>query len=248
MDAKQQAHVKMLITTSDVLDANQPLWVSIVAFGTARTGLGTAITNIQNEELKQAGTTVGGTEGKRVARQFMCDASAVVGGAVAQWAETQGDPELFAKVDFSSPDLMHQAEQDCLTNCQGIYDAGTASLAAMAAGKSLAQADLDDLKEKIADFRTLLTRPRQIRSTIKGATDQLPDLITAADRILERQIDRLMERFKATSPDFYAAYQVARVIVDTGGGSSSVTPPAPAPATTTTTTTPAAPTGVKVNP
>jgi hypothetical protein len=45
---------------------------------------------------------------------------------------------------------------------------------------------------------------------------------------VERQIDRLMERFKASNPDFYSAYQVARVIVDAGGGSGAPpTPPAP---------------------
>ena len=94
--------------------------------------------------------------------------------------------------------------------------------------KSLAQTDLDDLNTKIDAFNTALTRPRQIRSNIKGATDQIPALITAADRIAERQLDRLMERFKATNPDFYSAYQVARVIVDAGGGvGTPPTPPAP---------------------
>ncbi len=56
----------------------------------------------------------------------------------------------------------------------------------------------------------------------------LPDKIDAVDRILERQIDRLMERYKDTNPDFYGAYQVARIIVDAGGGSGSTnTPPTP---------------------
>jgi hypothetical protein len=34
-----------------------------------------------------------------------------------------------------------------------------------------------------------------------------------------------MERYKASNADFYAAYQVARVIVDPDGGSG--TPPTP---------------------
>jgi hypothetical protein len=53
----------------------------------------------------------------------------------------------------------------------------------------------------------------------------MPDKLAAADRILERQIDRLMERYKASNADFYASYQVARVIVDPDGGSG--TPPTP---------------------
>jgi hypothetical protein len=36
---------------------------------------------------------------------------------------------------------------------------------------------------------------------------------------------RLMERYQTGNADFYGAYQVARIIVDAGGGSA--TPPTP---------------------
>jgi len=229
VDIKQQSHLKMLITTRDVLDNFKTLWSAIGAFVTARDDFGAAIADIQNQELKQAGTTTGGTLDKHAARVAMCNAAAIVGGAVAAYADTQDDHELFAKVDFSAADLLHQTEQDCAANCQAILDAATANIAALIAAKSAAQSDLDDLKQKIGDFNTALTRPRQIRTDIKGATDQIPVLITAADRIVERQLDRLMERFKASDPDFYSAYQVARVIVDAGGRTAAAPTPTPAP-------------------
>jgi hypothetical protein len=203
--------------------------LAIVAFVTARADFGAAIASIQQQELKQTGTTTGGTLDKHAARVAMCNAAAIVGGAVAAYADKQGDHELFAKVDFSEPDLLHQTEQDCAANCKAILDAATANVAALTAAKSAAQADLDDLDQKIDDFNTALTRPRQIRTDIKGATDQIPALITAADRIAERQLDRLMERFKATNPDFYSAYQVARVIVDAGGRTATTPTPPPVP-------------------
>jgi hypothetical protein len=49
--------------------------------------------------------------------------------------------------------------------------------------------------------------------------------LDAAARICERQLDRLMERYKDSDVDFYGAYQVARIIVDAGGGPG--TPPTP---------------------
>jgi hypothetical protein len=229
MEIKQQSHLKMLITTRDVLDSFKTLWSDIVAFVTARADFGAAIASIQQQELKQTATTGGGTLDKHAARVAMCNAAAIVGGAVAAYADKQGDNELFAKVDFSAPDLQHQTEQDCAANCQAILDAATANITALTAAKSAAQSDLDDLEKKIDAFNTALTRPRQIRTNIKGATDQIPVLITAADRIAERQLDRLMERFKATNPDFYSAYRVARVIVDAGGRPGTTTPPTPPP-------------------
>jgi len=229
MNIKQQAHTKMLIAVLGVLDSFKTLWQAITAFATARDNLAAAIDAIRAEELKQAGLTTGVTENKRLARQAMCSTAAVAGGAVAAWADKQNDHELFNTADFSAPDLLHQTEQDCLTNCTAIYNAGTASLAALTAEKTLAQVDLTDLKGKLDAFNNLLTQPRQTRANIKGATDLLPDKIDAGDRICERQIDRLIERFRASNPEFYGAYQVARVIVDAGGGPG--TPPTPPPTT-----------------
>ena len=241
MDSKQQAHVKMLLTTRDTLDNFKTLWQNIIALATARTRLGAAIKAITDEELNQAGTTIGGTEDKHAARVAMCDAAALVGGAVAAWADTQDDHELYASVDFSAPDLMHMNEQACRTTCQAILNAGIANLAALAAVKSLAQADLDDLLAAINEFDADLTLPRQIRIKISGATSRIPGFITAADRILERQLDKHMERFKNASSGFYAAYKVARVIVSQGGGTSAAPQPQPQPPLPNPTDTPPTP-------
>ena len=223
----------MLAAVLGVLDKFKPVWQAITAFATARNDLAAAIDAVNAGELKQASVTTGITENKRLARQALCSAAAVVGGAVGAWADKQGNHELFATVDFSAPGLLHQTEQACATNCQAILDAGTASLAALAAEKTLAQADLDDLTAKLGAFKTLLTKPREAKAITKGATDQLPDKLDAGDRILERQIDRLMERYKTSNADFYGAYQVTRLIVYAGGshasGGTPPTPPTPTP-------------------
>lgn len=219
----------MLIATLGVVDNFKSVWQAIVAFATARDDLSAAIDNIRAQELKQSASTVGVTQDKRTIREAMCSAAAIVGGAVAAYADKQNNHELFAAVDFSAPDLLHQSEAECVTNCTAILNAGTTNLAALTASKHLAETDLDNLKAKIAAFNDALERPRQTKAGTKSATDQLPDAIAAADRIVERQLDRLMERFRVSNGDFYSAYQVARVIVDAGGGPSTTTPPTPAP-------------------
>ena len=237
----------MFIAVLGVLDSFKSVWQAVTAFASARNALSAAIDDIRAQELKQAGLTTGITENKRVARQVLCAAAAVVGGAVAAYAEQQGKHDLFDTVDFSAPDLLHQTEADCVTNCTAIFNAGTANLAAIAAIGTLAAADLTDLQAKIAAFNTLLAQPREAKSGTKAATDLLPDKIDAGDRICERQLDRLMERYKDSNADFYGAYQVARLIVDAGGGGSGDTP-TPATATAATTAKPAAPTGLTINP
>jgi hypothetical protein len=77
-----------------------------------------------------------------------------------------------------------------------ILDFGTANLAALAAGQTVAQTDRAYLTAKIGAFKTLLTSPRQAKAGTKAATDLLPDKIDAADRICERQLDRLMNAIR----------------------------------------------------
>jgi hypothetical protein len=72
----------------------------------------------------------------------MCSAAAMVGGAVAQWAETQGKNDIFDTVDFSNADLLHMTEQDCLTNCTAIYNVGNANIAALTTAGTLTAATL----------------------------------------------------------------------------------------------------------
>jgi tryptophan synthase alpha subunit len=230
-----QAHTKMLVTTLGILDKHKVVWEAIDAFCVARNSLEQCIDAIRAEELKQSAQTTGITENKRVARREMCSAAAIVGGAVAAWADMQNNHELFQAVDFSAPDLMHKSEEDCHATCTTIWQAGVANLTAVADGQSLAQADLTDLKTKVDAFKTLLTKPRQARSNMKSATDILPEKIDAADRICERQLDRLMERFKESNRDFYGAYKVARVIVDFPTSQSTLTDAAAKAATTATT-------------
>ena len=102
---------------------------------------------------------------------------------------------------------------------------------ALTAAGTLAAADLTDFNTKIAAFNTLIAAPRLAKTGTSAATNLLPDKIDAGDRICERQLDRLMERYQTSNADFYGAYQVARIIVDSGGGSATPptppTPPAP---------------------
>lgn len=228
----------MFVAVLGVLDNFKPIWQTVTAFASARDALATAIDAIRAEELKQSGTTTGATENKRLARRAMCSTAAIVGGAVAAYAEQQGKHDLFNIVDFSAPDLLHQTEADCLTNCTAIYNAGNAAIAALTAAGTLAAADLTDLNTKITAFNTLLTSPRQAKAGTKAATDLLPDKIDAGDRICERQLDRLMERYQASNADFYGAYRVARIIVDAGGGNGNSDTPTPAPAPIPATTQP----------
>ena len=79
---------------------------------------------------------------------------------------------------------------------------------------AVAPADLKALEQKIAAFEEAYIKPRQ--STVAGAaaTRELPGLFNKAFTILEERIDGMVFKFKSKSPEFFAEYTSARVVVD----------------------------------
>jgi len=229
MTIKQQTHTKMFIAVLGVLDQYNNIWQAVSAISTARGKLAAVISDIRAAELKQSIPTTGVTENKRLARRAMCQSAALVAGAVAAYADNAGKHDIFDTVDFSAADLLHQTEADCVTNSTAIFNAGTANLTALTPLGTLAAADLTDLNTKIGAFNTLFAQPRQTKAHTKSATDVLPELIDNGDRLCERQLDRLMERYKDSNSAFFGAYKVARIIVDapSGHGSDETNPPTP---------------------
>lgn len=76
--------------------------------------------------------------------------------------------------------------------------------------------DLSDLQTKTDAFTGVLAAPGTAITERKGATDEIGKLLRKTDVILNNKIDKLMEKLKGTSPEFYRLYFDARIIVDTG--------------------------------
>ncbi len=227
MNAIQKAHLKMHKAVLGVLDDNNSLWQTSTAMTSARNLLNTGINAVTALQVSQGGVTTGVTDDKATARRALAESAVVVAGAVGAYADAQGNHELYDAVDFTVADLLHGPEEDCRVHAANILTKGTENLAALVANHSLAQADLDDLEEKLEAFAELLPKPRQAKAGTKSATDQLPAALLANDRTCERQLDKLLEKFRTSQPAFYQAYKVARVIVDPATHPNPPEPPAP---------------------
>ena len=67
---------------------------------------------------------------------------------------------------------------------------------------------------QVCSMRDQLPEPRNATVKRKVATLSLPDAITFVRSIYRNEIDKMMNRFKKSAPDFYQAYFAGRVIID----------------------------------
>ena len=76
--------------------------------------------------------------------------------------------------------------------------------------------------------------PRQVKAASAAAARQLEQLFPEVERLLSQRVDRLVWQFRASTPEFYEKYQVARAVVSPAtqsvDGSPAVVPvPQPQP-------------------
>ena len=72
------------------------------------------------------------------------------------------------------------------------------------------------LLAKIALYGTVVNSSRTATVDISTATKQIAKLLEEADTVIEKTLDKLILQFKTSAPEFYAKYQAARKIVNTG--------------------------------
>jgi len=146
-------------------------------------------------------------------------------------ASKNGDVELEAKSHFTltmldgmDPDKLQQTGTD-------VSALATANLAALA-DNGVAQADVTELDTLTADFGVKKKALRTAVSTRSGETKTLPQAIRDNQTLLRNQLDKQMTKFKKSSPEFYAGYHAARVILNRRSHHTGKQP-TPAPQTVT---------------
>ena len=216
MNADQENSVSSFLAVDGVFRKYETVWTPVVAFLAGVNTFRTGLTNINTFITAQSASTLGVTEAKRLARVAMVEVALKVAGGVHAYAFDQGDSELQARVDYSESDLLRFRDSIVGPVCQGIHDEASAIDDIVDYGVPAAM--LADLQTKVTAYTGNVPQPRMATGKRKAATMSLEDEIAAARAVLDKKIDRLVEGFKASQPEFFKEYAAARIVVDAPGG------------------------------
>ncbi len=128
-----------------------------------------------------------------------------------------GDEDLFGKVDLNVSDFNALRDSEVGSFCKAIHALGVAHLGDLA-DDGWTQAKLDEVDAKIGLYTGVVGKPRHMKTVVTSLVRQLDGTFKGIDTILDDKIDRRMEKFKETAPEFYNAYFAARKIVDNRTG------------------------------
>lgn len=215
MNDKQENKLTMYNAVSTLLTANAAKYATVTALSTALTNFQDIIGAISEKNILKNSATAGKTTLKSQERKALIDAIIPVAGGLFALGSATDDPRLKELGDNKKGTLQNLRDTELIDKAilvKNTADAYAAQLVAYGV-EALQIADIDT---KISSFSSALGGKETSFSTKFAAGSVLSDLFKQGDLILTDQIDRMMEKFNSSDPQFYIEYKNARVIKDLG--------------------------------
>jgi hypothetical protein len=223
MDQVQTNRVTMFKTVDAYVESQESVWSGMAPLAAATTAFRDAIQNI-DAAAQQQGTPSGATDAKAAARDALEDVVFLTCEALGVLAHTSNDHNLLALTDVTPSGLAHLNAEELVNRATTVvHEAGLRSeeLATL----HVTQQNLLELEQALRTFVETKEKPRTATAERMAQTESLSNRIREANDILRNRMDRMVNLFGRSNPDFVSGYRGARVVVDRVASHSSAKPP-----------------------
>ncbi len=212
----------------------KPVWTGAppADFGVDLAALQTDYGNVMAKAAQAERATGGATDAKSAAETALEDVAFAIARALANHFKKTGDLDRLGKVDVTRTEIMRLRTQELVNRTTAIRDlANTVVSDTGATDRGVTAARIAALSAAITNFSSVMNNPR---GQIVNRSTLLKEVETDVAALVEKVtgMDDLVLQFDSNESAlrFKEAWKRARIIVDTGGGHSTVAP-APMPVT-----------------
>ena len=149
--------------------------------------------------------------------------------ALGVLAHSASDNSLLALTGVTASGLQGLNDLE-MTNLANAIKEQAALRTAELATLQVSAENLQELDQAVQNFNSSKTAPRAATANRMAQTESLPQLLNDMNEILRSELDRMVNLFRRTHPEFVAAYRAARVIVDRVATRQAKPPVTPTPA------------------
>ena len=219
MDQKFVNRITMFKAVADYLEQHSSVWTGVVSIERAVQEFGEKISLLDTATVIKE-TPTGAAEEKAAARESLEEPLFITCEALGVLALESNDHELGALTDVTVSDIGRFTVDELFTRATKVIEAANARKAELVSLR-LSQAHLDELEQAFERFNATKGKPRM--STVKRATQRatLRGSTREATDILRNRIDRLVNLFLRTNPEFVSGYRIARIVIDRRGEHSA---------------------------
>ncbi|TCZ64591.1 hypothetical protein [Flaviaesturariibacter aridisoli] len=212
MTAKQEPQYDMFELVEKCLKANLSIFETMPAVKRTANRFLSLVNDIGVAAGRREAIGFSGTD-KFLARTALAEVLAGVGGIIGAWAIDTGDNNLHRQVAHSKSDFKNMRDSDLkvvANHFKTIVDTHAADLEPFGLDADMRT----DLEANIGRFTDLKTATRSGVVDRKKENAKLKTFFTAANKILNEQLDKLIRAQQKKHPELVAAYNNARIIVN----------------------------------
>lgn len=214
MTSQQENSLSMYYAVQDFCNQNQSIWQTNKPFKTAFDLFESKLPLINQYRDTQSLNTTGVAQVKAQKKEDLIEKAYFVANRLQSYALHIQDSELLAKVNYSRTYFSRYRDTNLTGLCNTILENAQNNLANLL-DYSVDATTLSELQTAIQAYQAQLAKPRTSQTTSKTATSNLEQLFAEATTILRERLDRDIEIFRKSQPDFYQQYQSVRRVVQT---------------------------------
>lgn len=211
MTKRQIAKQNMYLGIMMICLNNSLVWQLVQVFTAAFDLFKAKIKELDKAAERQESLKAGYTIAKRNNRVAMANATFIIKSAVQALASDTGNAGLFGELNYSYTKLIQGSAIGSRNRCQIVHDLAQANMVALQQ-YGVVQADNDQLKQLIANFSDMISKPKVLITQEKEATKAVKALMQEIDIILNNKLTKLMANFSKSAPTFYKEFILGKKI------------------------------------
>jgi hypothetical protein len=167
---------------------------------------------IEQYRNTQTQNTSGLAKNKSNKREELINQAYFVANRLQSYSTVEKNNELLGKVNYPRSIFTQYRDTNLIGLCNAVLEQAQIHLTALEEYKVKAET-LSNLQNAIQAYQDDLGKPRSAQTSVKVATDALKKLFLDTNALLTSRLDKDVEVFRVSNPDFYQQYLNARRIV-----------------------------------
>ena len=205
--------VTMYLVVITVLDKFSAVISAVPAFANLVTSFKALTAEVRAKSQDADAGTSGKTKVKQTAASIMAETVTSLVGALHAYACEEDDQDLMEQTDIAETNIIRERDAKRADYCTKLVDLVEKHKADLA-DWGVTDADIAEARQSIKDYEASLGARSSAKTTQEGEHGSVDDMIAKVDRLLFRQMDRMVKKQKKNHPDFFVEYSAARVIRD----------------------------------
>lgn len=227
MTDKQENMFSMFTILNGYLESNAATIAEIPAFQRAHTKFAGLLKDIQDVDSGRQSIKSGKSEVKGNKKNELVAAIFQITSALFTYADEHDRPEILNRVDNAESYYKRMRDSNLILEARGLVEL-TKGIETELVDHGLTAEEIAAVINLANGFEAAIKDLGTSEAEGSNATKTVYQLIGEAKDVVDNQLDRHVEKFKAKNSDFYEKYWSARRVIDTGTRhEKKEAPPAP---------------------